>query len=397
MEEKTIYAGMDIRENQIQLCAYPPGGSEIQTILENFPLAIAIEEDKKEWIYGEKALEKKAEKAAVVISDFLELLKNTEELHIYGVRFTPEDLLSKIIKKALLQLKREFPNDLIKNLVVSIEEPGKKVTEKLERAFLKLGIDRDRLRIESHGQSFLCYALSRKRELWTGEVGLLDGSDGSIVYRRISLDRRKRPMIAGVAKKVLPEEAWEKESLMAEIKPEIGTLYLTGSFFEGEEKEAFIRSLCRGRRGFLGENLYCEGACVSAKRQMEPEVMEAFLFLEEESIKCDIIIPVYHNAMDCQAVLTKASALWYEAEGSACLILDEEEEIPVKICYVLTGEEKVHILTLDGLWKRPERMTKVLVKTIFTERNTCIVTVKDLGFGEFCPSSQRIWEKVITI
>lgn len=397
MEERTIYAGMDIRENRIQMCAYPPEGGEIKMLLEDYPLVIAIEEEKKEWLYGETALEKRGESSAVVISDFLELLKNTEELQIFGVRFAPEELLAKVIKKALLALKREFPNDLIKRITVSIEEPEKKVTERLTRAFLKLGIDEDRLRVESHGQSFLCYALSRKRELWTGEVGLLDGSSEGVIYRRISLDRKKRPMIAGVTKMTLPGEEVQREALLELIKPEIGTLYLTGTYFGGEEKELLVRSLCRGRRGFLGENLYCVGACVSSRRQTEPDIMESFLFLEEESTKCEISIPVYHDAADCRAVLIKASDLWYEAEGSACLILDGEEEIPVKVLDVLSGVEKVYLLALDGLWRRPKRMTKALIKAAFTEPDTCIITVKDLGFGEFSPSSRRIWEKTITI
>ena len=48
MEKRTIYAGMDLRENKIQLCAYPPNGNDIVMIIEDYPLMIAIEEDKKE-------------------------------------------------------------------------------------------------------------------------------------------------------------------------------------------------------------------------------------------------------------------------------------------------------------------------------------------------------------
>jgi hypothetical protein len=79
------------------------------------------------------------------------------------------------------------------------------------------------------------------------------------------------------------------------------------------------------------------------------------------------------------------------------LILDGETEIPIRVYSPLDGKENIYIIALEGLWNRPERMTKVLLKTEFADQNTCIVTVKDLGFGEFCPSSRRIWEKIITI
>ncbi len=395
MDERTLYVGMDIRENKIQLCVYPPNNGEIIMILEDYPLAVAMDEEKKEWFYGEEAMEKGRRKEGIVVSGFLKHLEETEKLRIYGVDFLPEELFSKAIKKALLFLRIEFPNDLIKRLTVSLEEPSKKLTERLAWAFSKLGIGKDRLRIESHGQSFLCYVMGRKRKLWMGEAGLLDGSDGQLFFRRITLDRRKRPAIAGVTKETL--RPGKEDAILAAVKPDIGVLYLTGSGFSGSEKEGLIQSLCRGRRGFLGENLYCQGACISAKQQDFPDLMEPLLFLEEDSIKCDISIPVYHNAKNCQAVLAGASETWYEVGREACLILDEEEEIPVTVSYVLSGVEKVFILALEGLWKRQPRMTKVLIKIVFTDKDTCIVTIKDLGFGEFCPSSKRIWEKTITI
>lgn len=396
MEERTIYAGMDLRENKIQLCVYPPKGNEIKMILEDFPLLLAIEEERKEWIFGEKALKKKEQEEAIVISGFLKLLETEKELTIYGVRFTVEELLAKVLKKALLFLKSEFPNDLIRRLTVSVEKPSRKVEEGLKRAFLKLGIDEDRLQIESHEHSFLCYALSRKQELWAGPVGLLDGSDGQIRFRQILLDRKCQPMAAAVSTERVSEAA-EKEELLRVIKPETGTLYLTGTAFAGEEKLVLIQELCKGRRGFLGENLYCEGACVSAKRQEDPGIMENFLLLEEDSIRCDISIPVSYGGKECRAYLARASEKWQSVKRAACLILDEEEEIPITVSYLPDGEERTCIIALEGMWKRQLRMTKVSLQLTFADKKTCIIRVKDLGFGEFCPSSQRIWEKTMEL
>ncbi len=394
MEERTLYVGMDVRENKIQLCVYPPKGGEIQTILEDFPLAIAIREDKKDWLYEQAALQCKAEKDSVFITDFPELLRKKEKVVIFGVSFSPEELLSKILKKALILMKKEYPDDLIKKLVVSLETMDALVIEGFEKAFLRLGIEKDRLRMESHGQSFLCYALSRKRELWLNEIGLFDCDKTTCIFRKICLDRRKKPMIAGVSKEII---SFSEETLSEALETEISTLYFTGSGFCREEQVALVQRLCRGRICFLVDNLYCNGACISARREYEPECMENFLFLEEDSVKCEVTLPVYHDAKECMAVLIGADELWYQTGQSVCLILDEEEEIPLHINHVLTGEEKVYIISLDGLIKRPERMTKILVKVRFLEQNCLVVTVKDLGFGEFFPSSERIWEKTISI
>jgi hypothetical protein len=397
MAEKNLYAGMDLRENKIQLCAYPPGRNEIITLLEDFPLALAIEKEKKEWLFGEEALAPAEGTQKVLITDFLELLETKSEIKIFSVSFSVEELLAKVIKKALFSLKRVFPNDFIKRLVVSVERPSARVKEGLLETFLKLGLDKDRLRLESHEESFLCYAISRPNEPLIGEAGLFDGDGGRLIFHRLALDRSKFPMLAGVTRTVLDVEKPDETLLLSTMGANIGTLYLTGSAFAGEDKLPMLQSLCEGRRVFLGENLYCEGACISARREDEPEITESFFFLNAESIGCDISIPISHASSACYAFLAKAAEIWYEAGKSACLILDGETEIPIRVYSPLDGKENIYIIALEGLWNRPERMTKVLLKTEFADQNTCIVTVKDLGFGEFCPSSRRIWEKIITI
>ena len=42
-------------------------------------------------------------------------------------------------------------------------------------------------------------------------------------------------------------------------------------------------------------------------------------------------------------------------------------------------------------------MTRFTLRLRFADASHCIVTLKDDGFGEFCPSSNRIWERYLSL
>ena len=96
-------------------------------------------------------------------------------------------------------------------------------------------------------------------------------------------------------------------------------------------------------------------------------------------------------------LLAKAGTLWNEVDASIDVIPDDEDEIQITIQDVLRHETKAHMLSLSGFSGRENRMTRFTIRIRFADKNTCIVTLKDNGFGEYCPSSNRIWERYIKI
>ncbi len=96
-------------------------------------------------------------------------------------------------------------------------------------------------------------------------------------------------------------------------------------------------------------------------------------------------------------MLAKAGSRWKEVDASIDVIPDDEEEIQIIARNVLLHEAKAHILSLNGFTGRENRMTRFTVRIRFAGKDTCIVTLKDNGFGEFCPSTNRVWERYIDI
>ena len=54
-------------------------------------------------------------------------------------------------------------------------------------------------------------------------------------------------------------------------------------------------------------------------------------------------------------------------------------------------------MTLDGFYERGNKLTKLSLSIHFLDRITAVITVRDIGFGEFAPSRHRIWEQQLLI
>ena len=96
-------------------------------------------------------------------------------------------------------------------------------------------------------------------------------------------------------------------------------------------------------------------------------------------------------------MLARAGTLWSDIDASIDIIPDNEDEIQITDRNILSRETRAHILSLSGFAARENKMTRFTVRIRFADRNTCIVTLKDNGFGEFSPSTNRIWERYIKL
>ena len=158
-----------------------------------------------------------------------------------------------------------------------------------------------------------------------------------------------------------------------------------------------LKELCIGRRVFRGQNLFTKGACYAAREFAGEGKLDGFIFLDDDMIVSDIMIKTYHNAEVGEVALARAGTRWKDIDNSIDVIPDDEDEIEIIVRNVLEHEARAHILSLSGFSGRANRMTRFTIRIRFADRNTCIVTLKDNGFGEFCPSSNRIWERYIKI
>ncbi len=418
-EERKLLVGIDLGKTVSQISCYdnkifepvPVGKMHGNEREYEIPTEFAINKKTNEWLWGTDAL--KAGDEFVHLHNVPELVKKSDKFELMGYTFHSKEVLKRFFLKELSLLKEYYPNDTIKKLVISICDNDEKLIDIITDVCEELGIGEDRLVVQSHKQSYMYYAVSQQKELWINNVGMFEYNIDGLSYSQISIDRKNIPYIVGVERRdlsdVMPYELLlERDDMKMSYafanvantvlhKQMVTTIYVTGIGFEGKWAADALRELCNGRRVFRGQNLFTKGACYAAREFAGQGKLDSFIFLDEDMITSDITIRTYHNAEFVEVVLIKAGSRWKEADSSIDIIPDNEDEIQIITRNFLLHETKSHILSLNGFTDRENKMTRFTVRIRFASKDKCIVTLKDNGFGEFCPSTNRIWERYIDI
>lgn len=420
-EDRKLLVGLDLCDDVTQLSCFDSDSGEPVSVGRLFgtdreyecPTVLAWNHKKREWFFGTEALEAAEQKSVILLDHMLSEMRTDGMIRRQGMEFTGEELLTRFLVKMLSTLNEYYPNDTILRLVVSVPDKEEPLVAALKKAMGRIGIGEDRLTIHSHKQSYMYYVLSQKKELWMNNVGLFEyGTDG-MFYSQINIDRRGVPYIIGVSRKNLTErmnwgmheteEARNLEYAFLNLantqlhKQMVTTLYFTGKAFESEWADGALRQLCAGRRVFFGKNLFTKGACYAARELAGQGNMEDCLFLDEEMVFSNISMKAYRDAQVQELLLVRAGTPWKEIDVSLDIIPDSEEEIQISTQNVLKRVTKAHLLSMEGFKGRPNKMTRFTIRIRFADVKTCIITLKDNGFGEFCPSSNRIWERHINL
>ena len=220
------------------------------------------------------------------------------------------------------------------------------------------------------------------------------------------VDSTKKPKLVGVNEKDYSdaiEFSASGEEYQASVienviygavhKQLLSTLFMTGDGFEGSWADEVFRKLCIGRRLFKGQNLYVSGACFAAREIAETPRLESYLLLDDEMIKNYVWIEAYADAGEQEIVLAKAGTPWYLVDEEVDIIPDGDNEILLMVRNVFHQGEKQFLLDLEPVLTRVDRHCRIGMRVRFSSPDTCVVTLKDKGFGEFFPTSHRIWEK----
>ena len=401
-EDRKLLVGVDLSNDFTQLSCYRrdidkviPAGRLVGREREyECPTVLSWQPVKKEWLFGTEALMAAEREEVYLFRDMLKQISEKNKVTAGDMELEPVDALVRFFVKLLSCLKEYFPSETIRKLVISVSDKTDYV-------------------IQLHQQSYMYYALSQKKELWLNDVALFEFGRDGLFYSQIHIDRRNIPYIVGVKKIDLSQNLnWDMMEHDSSFKMEyafvnlantqmhkqmISTIYVTGEGFQGEWANTALSQLCTGRRVFRGGNLFTKGACIAAREFAGEGVMSDFLFLDQEMIHTGISLRVYKDAKMQELPLVRAGVPWKDVDVSVDFITDDEEELQLTIQNVLRRETTVHLLSLEGFDERPNKMTRFTLRLRFADASHCIVTLKDNGFGEYCPSSNRIWERYLSL
>ena len=417
---KRLIVGLDLCEDYSQLSCYSYKTNEPITIglLEQteqevmIPTALCVRKDSKQWLFGDEAVACASNGEGQLVQHLLAKLQQNEVTEIYQTKFSGVALLEKYLRKVLMLVKNYFPTEPITKLVITIEEPNPVVIDKIYETLSLLGIDKERAKVISHASAYLYYVLSQEKSLWMNDVGLFDFSLTELYFYRIRLNRRNTPILASIDKMDLTKDiegypqfqskekaAYQFDNLSDTVlhKQIISTLYFTGRGLDGGWADTVIKSLCAGRRIFVGQSLYSKGACYAAKEYAGDSCLQEVRLFHDDMVTSSLGLRVFCDNKYKEVTLLHAGDTWYEVNNKFEVIPDDATSLELVQSKLLLRETSQIKLSLDAFPKPDARTTRWQVLLTCKDKSTAIIKVTDLGFGEFYPGTGEEIEYTIEI
>ncbi len=418
MEQKNLVIGYDLGREATQI-SVSRGMEEPESVSITpsnghvlIPTVLCVRSDTKDWLFGEEAIRCANRGAGVFVSDLVGKVLRGEEITIFETKFTAQALLERFIRKTFTALRQRYLQDNIEQIVVTMREEDAKVERAVLAALEAIGIKQERVLFQPYITSFMYYSVCQKKELWTNDVALFDFNENGLFYHQLSVSRKFAPITVSSQTADLSDLM---DAGMLETMPDnqlafcfrnvtdkviqrqiLSTIYVTGKGFEGNWSDDVLKSLCTGRRVFKGQNLYATGAVYRALYGGS-EQLQDFLFLTDDMIRSTISIRMFKDNHIADYPMVRAGAKWSEVNAKTVGILDDTDEVFFTIFHAVRKETKHVVLSLRNLNRRENKTTRVSIAVTCIDRDTAVLTVKDLGFGQFYENTYRVWEKVIPI
>ena len=158
-----------------------------QDTIWSFPTRIGKEPDSDVWRVAEESAGGALE-GMVVEDKLLSLAMKDGTATIDGVRYEGLYLLKMFLKQVLAIPRQASGKEEIENLVITVPKLEVKLLDCLMYCADFLEIDRSRVHVISHAESFVYYVMSQKREVWSNQADM--GKLAGVSRQTISLIER---------------------------------------------------------------------------------------------------------------------------------------------------------------------------------------------------------------
>lgn len=417
-KNKGILVGIDLADDYTQICCTGTHGDLSSVSLSEDPLKYRIPTmlcalaGSADWLFGEEAASVIPTDQHFKISNILELAREDRGIEIFERLYSPDILLERFLRRLIAGLKEKNGIDQIRGIVVTMNHCEPLLTKNLMSAFELLGFDENSVKIINHIESFMYYVVSQNYDIWINDVGLFDFDEEGFSFYKLSFGRKQKPvnvlaektdlsgsvsfemLMSGDTNRLI--NAFEDSITLMLHKQLVSALYFTGCGFESAWADESLKKLCNGRRIFRGQNLYVRGAGCAAKLLYEGGSDE-YRFIPDDVLKSSVCIRVYTDGGYEELPIANIGDPYRDAAADIRVIMDKTNELDLIVHNVLKKDFICAIMTLETLNLRPDRTTRLDVRIRFPERDVCVITVRDVGFGEIYKTDHKIWEQVLKI
>ncbi|SOB91798.1 DUF5716 family protein [Pseudobutyrivibrio ruminis] len=403
------YLGIDISARSTVLSIYKSNMDEpatVSTILgeENYsiPTVLAKRYGMGQWFFGDDAISKSRTKEAMLVDDLYILALKNEEVFVDGESFQARELMVIYFNKLFAIPGPMAAMGDIEKLVVCVDQVNLEVMELMNYIISRLSIDSNRLMLIDRNECFYFYALSQRPELFLYSVALFDYSGSNMISCVLNRNQSTRPQMITLDVVNHGDITDNRDEKFDEIIADtfgstlFSSVYLVGDGFDGEWMKVSLARLCKGRKVFMGKNLYSKGACYAGYTK-DGKRDWPFIYIGDNDLKLNLSIKILENNVMKFFTLIDAGQSWYDAKGECEVILDGEPELEFYIQRPESREAHTEVLELTDMPKRENRTTRLRIEASPISDVAVSIVITDLGFGEISPSSGKSWEHTISI
>ncbi len=411
--DKRIIIGYDLADtcSQISYC-YPKAESDIETVgtvdgEENYdiPTVLCKRTGTNQWLFGRAAIRFSQEhpEEGILVENLLQLALDGESVQIDGKSYHPAALLALFIKRSLSTVTARGAVEKIAAIMFTCEDIDQRVEALIRRIIRTLEFKTTEIFTQCYEESFFAYLTRQPKDLWNDGALLLDYRGEELIAVHVEGNANTVPKVMYSAKRRFhfagtDRELWDITGELCEGK-KISSVYLIGEKFGGDWMEESLRYLCTGRRVFQGNNLYSKGACYTLLKELaQGEVdEEKYLFLGPDKLKANIGMRVRKRGEDAYNALLDAGMCWKGMEEIFEFYLKGENNLELLITPLVKSPAKHVSMELDNLELGEKDVTRIRMKLGMPRENMLLITVSDLGFGEFREASDGRWVKEVEL
>ncbi len=405
-----IIVGYDLGKKNSQISYYSAETSKVETAssvagtqIYNIPTVLCKKYGMNQWLYGKEALRASEQDEGILVDDLLQLALDGEPVQIEEEPYDPAALLTLFVKKSLSLLSMAGSLDRIGAFLISCEQMDSDMIELLGRVLSGVGLKARHICFQSYEESFYQYMIHQPEELRAFQTVMFRMESPVLKVSKMQSNGRTTPKAVMIEQeeyefpKDMDEASFDVEFLEIAEKvcrnDRISAVYLVGEDFTQDTMKESLHYLCQGRRVFLGNNLYSQGACLGMMERLKASTAgRSYVLLGQDKLKANIGMRAVRKGEDSYCALLDAGTNWYEAITECECYLHEEDSLELVIAPLNGKNGKIARMTLDGM---PAGIARIHLKLQMLSEERLEVVVEDLGFGEFRPAGHQIWKEEI--
>jgi hypothetical protein len=362
------------------------------------------------WCAGAKASARRFDEQGVIVDRLYQKTELGESVDIFSRSYKAGELLAKMLVLQIKQFTDRFPEFVIKKLTVTVADADSQIIEAMRSLRRMMQLTKEQFSVVSHLDSCLCYIFAQPETLRNNSVALYDFGAEGLDFYRIDMTR-KYPLIISMDKEdyrkrlnrvKFARNFEDMDEAFAEIAKEslsqtfVSSAFLTGVGFMDDWMKQSASVLCQGRRVFVGQNIYTKGACFRALGGVYTEALDRYFIDTEYTVKTNIGI----NLMDDKRTfypIVRGGEEWFNTRGRIEAFLDDSQRLQIVYQDILSEESWYETIEIHGLPKRPAKTTKISIEVEYTGAGKGAIIIRDVGFGELYPSTNKIYRKEFDI